>query len=266
MSDSSSTKAPPTLLTLPAELLDRIVALALDPTNREEFGSEYGQSGSVEPQKTLMSRARNVIACKALLKVAIPAYFRNTEVNAVLGNTEWNRRAGTGRYVGHRPRILFGTFEEHTLFFNNTQRLRTEVYRDRLNDHFVGGMGGMHKDNVSEAVLEKALDVIRQCHKLAHLVVSVHGLDEGDGAKFYERAKQVVEKMMKTSKQRINVRKETKKEYETETGIWQTAMQSKWQALRERDEQLERNEMWVSDFTEGTRAHSRDADRRVLFG
>ena len=49
----------------------------------------------------------------------------------------------------------------------------------------------------------------------------VHGLDEGDGAEFYERAKEIVQEMMKTSTQRINVRKETKEEYEREMEVRQ---------------------------------------------
>ena len=198
-------KAPPTLLTLPPELLDRIMALTLQPTDHAEFGAGWDDAwvASGHPGDALMSRTRSMIACKQLHKLAMSAYFCNTQLNVVVGNTlnGFSQLDATGGWVDcFNAGPLFGTFEPHVLFFQNAIKLRVEI----IHGH------------IEERVMAYALGTIRGCRKLAHLVVCVDSLDEEDGVTFYEKTRQVVQEMMESSKQRINIQKETKAEYESE--------------------------------------------------
>ena len=201
-------RAPLTLLTLPPELLDRIIALVLQPTDHAEFGAGWDDAwvASGHPRDALMSRTRSLIACKQLLKLALPAYFRHTQPNVVVGNTlsGFSQLDATGGWTqSFNTGPLFGTFEPHALFFHNTLKLRVEI----IEGHF------------EERVMTYALDVIRRCRKLAHLRVCVDSIEEKDGVVFYERVKQVVEEMMKSSEQHTSIRKETNAEYESKIEI-----------------------------------------------
>ena len=203
--ESNTALASPTLLTLPSELLDHIIALALQPTDHAEFGAGWDEAwvASAHPRDTLMSRTRSIIACKELLKLALPAYFQHTQLNVVVGNTlnGFSQLDATGGWVNcFNAGPLFGTFEPHALFFQKTIKLRVEI----IEGHF------------EERVIAYALDTVRRCRKLAHLVVCVDSLDDEDGVVFYEKVKQVVQEMMESSEQRIVIHKETKPEYKSE--------------------------------------------------
>ena len=104
------------LLSLPDEILSKILALCTSPTPKQEFLSSYAKS---RPGKDVHNKVLALTACKRLYYLAIDAHFHHNQIKGVLslGSSPSRRKART------RAGIYWGTFEEAPVYFKHTRKL-----------------------------------------------------------------------------------------------------------------------------------------------
>ena len=201
-----------TLLTLPPELQFRIMALVLRSNDIHDFEEQNGSfEARPNPFKNLISRLRSAAINKALFAIALPAYFLQTQLNMVVGIRLGYARADPW---GARVTEVYGTFEEHPLFFENTIKLRVEVRE------------------MDVAVLNTVAKVLGKCRSLVDVTVCVGNLWEGEEEKFFEH---VVRAVMdgKAPNRKVKIKQESAAAYKQEMAVKGEAHMEAYQRKRD---------------------------------
>lgn len=189
----------------PLDVLERILHYILQPDSDIEYCDHrffkpwyYTTPG---PEAFLRSRLYSTFLDKQLYQLALPSYFRTTQFSIVVGHKdgEFRRILPSGPVLADY-RIVFGTFEEHPLFFANAHRVRVELDRGARD---------------SDLAIQKVYGVLVRCRRLVQVSVSVVRLDDEWARKLYVKVeKAVMHLQLHGAKQKITVKAETHEEYE----------------------------------------------------
>lgn len=167
---------------LPLELQGEILALGLQPKDRDEFWEQRNVSRvRSSPLKMLTRRRRSTMLNKKTYEIALPAYFAETQLNAVFDDMFLPRNPcmrprswcdeETRTKIGHS--IVAGTFQTHELFYDNTVKLRLEL-------------ASPESTKVAKTLLSK-------CKRIAKVTVCYHRLAAEDVAEAEMHIEEAVE-------------------------------------------------------------------------
>ena len=148
------------------------------------------------PRTKLLRLLYPALACKALYRIALPEYFRYTQLDVVV-RRPWDAALTSTKSVTYRsdvdasqPIVLLGEFEEHPLFFENATKLRVEV------------------DELTDESCKLARNILLKCGKLAEIAVCVHR--PRDREPFFDWVKEVVDDINKTANRNIKAWEESR--------------------------------------------------------
>ena len=147
------------------------------------------------PRTKLLRLLYPALACKTLYSIALPGYFRYTQLDVVV-RRPWDAALTSTKSVTFRsdldpsqPIVLLGEFEEHTLFFENATKLRVEV------------------DELTDESSKLVRDILLKCGKLVEIAVRVHR--PRDREPILDWVKEVVDDIDKTANRNIKVWEES---------------------------------------------------------
>jgi hypothetical protein len=177
-----------TLLDLPPELQQYIMALAIRPE------TTFDTNEIQRPRAELLRNRQSTMINKQLFNLAMPAYFRLTQLIIAVGSYHIPRLPSTAPKM--QAKIYYATFQEHQLYFDNTVRLRVEI------------------DQFKKEAAEKICEMLTKCTRLVEVTVGVHNLEGEGGEKFFARVQHTVEAIKKKTNRSMRVKKETKEAYD----------------------------------------------------
>ena len=181
-----------TLLSLPPELLEYIMAHALH-FDAEDFVKYPVAKKS--PRTKLLRLFYPALACKTLYSIALPGYFRYTQLDVVV-RRPWDAALPSTKSMTYRsdldasqPIVLLGEFEEHPLFFENATKLRVQV------------------DELTDESCKKVRDILLKCGEVVEIAVCL--LRPQHREPFFNWVKEIVDDIKKTANRNIKVWEES---------------------------------------------------------
>ena len=166
----------PTILELPDEILEKIIAEAAK-SNKASEGIKHDKTdpGSM-PSTRLRDTLLRLTVCKRVHHLAFDAYFIHNELSATVGDAPRVIPRPRFSYKHHTDAIIkSGSFEEHPVYFQNTRKLKVKIGHVPL-----------------DGAIKRIEAIISSCEKLAHLSICLDGLEKEEIAQLREKTPYLV--------------------------------------------------------------------------